>query len=117
MFFNPCCCLPTYLVTSVTDNGTNYIMTFKTVPTLQDQSVIKFRLAEGIATAATPGLPIVAGVNVNGVLTYVPLTDCIGNNVFTGANLRTRTVYTAVFGSSPNHLQIIKVDGKKCLKI
>ena len=117
MFYNTNCCTPTFLVTSVFNNTTEYIMTFKTVPTLQNGTVIKFRLAEGITTAATAGLPIVANVNVNGALTSVPLRDCIGNSVRTGEGLRTRTVYTAIFGADANHLQIIKVDGKKCLGV
>lgn len=117
MFRNINCCTATYLVTSIFNNTTEYVMTFKTVPTLLNGSVIKFRLAESITTAATAGLPIVANVNVNGVVTSVPLTDCIGNVVRTGDDLRTRTVYTAVFGSDANHLQIIKADGKKCLEV
>ena len=117
MFHNINCCTATYLVTSIFNNTTDYVMTFKTVPTLSNGSIIKFRLAESITTAAVAGLPIVANVNVNGEVVAVPLTDCIGNNVRTGDDLRTRTVYTAVFGSDPNHLQIIKVDGKKCLGV
>lgn len=115
MFYNTTCCAPTYLVSSVVDNTTNYIMNFKTIPTLLNGTVIKFRLSESIATAATAGLPIVATVNVNGAPTVIPVTDCIGNVVRTGESLKTRTIYTAVFGSDANHLQIIKVDGKKCL--
>lgn len=117
MYYNTNCCAPTYLVTSVFNNTDNYVMTFRTVPTLMNGSVIKFRLSESITTAATAGLPIVANVIVNGETVSVPLLDCIGNNVRTGDNLRTRTIYTAVFGSDPNHLQIIKVNCKPCLEV
>lgn len=112
-----CDCCPTYLVTSVTDNaGANYILNFRTVPTLTNGGTLKFRLADSITTVATAGLPIFANVTVNGALVSVPLTDCIGNNVRTGDDLRTRTVYKAVFGSDPNHLQIINFKRCKCLE-
>ena len=118
MFYNLCnCCAPTYLVSSFTNNTTEYIMSFKTVPTLLNGSSIKFRLSDSISTVATAGLPIVASVNVNGTLTAVPLTDCIGNAIRTGDDLRTRVTYTAIFGSDSNHLQIVKINGKRCLGI
>lgn len=112
-----CDCCPTYLVTSVTDNGgANYILNFRTVPTLTNGGVLKFRLADSITTVAVAGVPLFANVTVNGALVSVPLTDCIGNNVRTGDDLRTRTVYKAVFGSDPNHLQIINFKRCKCLE-
>lgn len=105
--YNDWNCKPTYLVTSVTNNGgANYILNFKTVPTLQDRECIKFRLADCITIAATPALQLFANVNVNGVLTSVPLTDCIGNNVRTGTVLKTRKNYKAIFGNDTAHLQI-----------
>lgn len=112
-------CLPTYLVTSVTNNGgVNYILNFKTVPTLQDRECIKFRLADCITIAAAPALPLFANVNINGVLTSVPLRDAIGNNVRTGENLRTRKNYKAVFGTDTNHLQIFNLgESCKCSKV
>lgn len=116
MNLNNSCCSPTYLVTAVNESGgTAYTLTFRTTPTLLNKSVIKFRITDGLSTVATAGLPILANVNVNGTLVSVPLLDSIGNNVRTGDTLRTRTTYTAVFGSDPNHLQIIKVKGKSCL--
>ena len=114
---NNCPCSPTYLVTSVTDNGgVNYILNFRTIPTLLNGQVLKFRLADSITTVATAGLPIFANVTVNGALTSVPLTDCIGNTVRTGDDLRTRVNYKAVFGADPNHLQIINFKRCKCLE-
>lgn len=113
-----CACYPTYLVTSVTDNGgANYILNFRTVPTLLNGGVLKFRLADSITTVATAGLQLFANVNVNGVLTSVPLTDCLGNYVRTGDDLRTRTVYKAVFGSDPSHLQIRNFQRCECLGV
>ena len=110
---NTCC--PTYLVTSVTDNGgANYILNFRTVPTLLNGATLKFRLADSITTVATAGLQIYANVTVNGFLVSVPLTDFIGNYVRTGDNLRTRTVYKAVFGADPNHLQILNFKRCEC---
>ncbi len=104
-------CMPTYMVTSVTDNGgANYILNFKTVPTLQDGERIKFRLEDCITTVQTSGLQIFANVNINGVLTSVALTDAIGNFVRTGDSLRTRKTYKAVFGSDSNHLQIFNLE-------
>lgn len=117
MFYN-CGCAPTYLVTSIVANGTdNYIMNFRTIPTLLNGSVIKFRLADSLTTVATAGLPVFANVTVNGATVSVPLLDSIGNAVRTGDDLKTRTTYTAVFGSDSNHLQIVKVNGKKCLEV
>lgn len=112
-------CLPTYLVTSVTDNGgVNYILNFKTVPTLQDRECIKFRLADCITIATTPALPLFANVNINGVLTSVPLRNAIGNNVRTGENLRTRKNYKAVFGTDTPHLQVFNLgEDCKCSKV
>lgn len=112
-------CKPTYLVTSVVNNGgANYLLNFKTVPTLQDGECIKFRLADCITTVATPGLPIFANVNVNGVLTSVPLRDAIGNNVRTGCDLKTRKNYKAVFGTDTNHLQVFNLeDCCKCSEV
>ena len=116
MFYNSNCA-PTYLVTSFTDNGgANYIMNFRTTPTLSNGECIKFRIAD-IPTALTAGLQIFANVNINGVLTSIPLTDVIGNYIRTGDNLKTRVTYQAVFGSDPNHLQIMKVKGCKCSSI
>lgn len=107
-------CLPTYLVTSVTNNGgVNYILNFKTVPTLQDRECIKFRLADCITLAATPALPIFANVNINGVLTSVPLRNAIGNNVRTGENLKIRRNYKGVFGTDTPHLQVFNL-GENC---
>lgn len=118
MFYNLCnCCAPTYLVNAGAVNGTVYTLSFRTVPTLTNGSVIKFRLSESITTVADAGLPIQANVNVNGTVVGVPLTDCIGNAVRTGDGLRARTTYTAVFGSDANHLQIVKVNCKRCLGV
>jgi hypothetical protein len=118
MNYNNTCCSPTYLVTAVNESGgTAYTLTFRTTPTLVNGSVIKFRITDGLSTVATAGLPILANVNVNGTLVSVPLLDSIGNNVRTGDDLRTRTTYTAVFGSDPNHLLIAKVKGKSCLGV
>lgn len=117
MFYN-CGCAPTYLVTSVVANGdTNYLLNFRTIPTLLNGSIIKFRLADSISTVATAGLPIFANVTVNGATVSVPLLDPIGNSVRTGNDLKTRVTYTAVFGSDANHLQIVKVNGKRCLEV
>lgn len=113
MFYNTKCCVPTYLVTSIA----NANLTFRTVPTLLNGSVIKFRLADSITEVLPAGTAITATVTVNGVATPVPLTDAIGNVIRTGDGLRTRAVYTAVFGSDANHLQIMKVNGKSCLEI
>jgi hypothetical protein len=113
MFYNTQCCAPTYLVTNIE----NANLTFRTVPTLLNGSVVKFRIAESITDSLPAGVAITATVNVNGTPTPVPLTDVIGNAVRTGDSLRTRTVYTAVFGSDANHLQIVKVNGKSCLGI
>ena len=116
MFYNSNCA-PTYLVTSFTNNsGANYIMNFRTTPTLSNGECVKFRIAD-IPVSLTAGLQIFANVNINGTLTPVSLTDAIGNYIRTGDNLRTRTTYKAVFGSDPNHLQIIEVKGCKCLNI
>lgn len=115
MQYNNTCCEPTYLVTSVTEAGTNVFLTFRTTPTLVNGDTLKFRITSAISNTVSAGLPINANVNVNGTLTAVPLYDPIGNLVRTGDDLRTRTTYTAVFGSDPNHLQILKVNGKKCL--
>lgn len=116
MYYNSDCA-PTFLVTSFTANGTsNYIMNFKTTPTLSNGECIKFRIAD-IPVSLTAGLPIFANVNIGGVLTSISLNDAIGNTVRTGDNLKTRTTYQAVFGSDPNHLQIIKVKGCKCSNI
>lgn len=110
-----CNCKPTYLVTSITDNGgANYILNFKTVPTLENGECIKFRLKDCISTVQTAGLQIFANVNVNGTLTAVPLTDCIGNFVRTGCKLRTRTTYKAIFGSDSNHLQVLRLNEGCC---
>ena len=118
MQLNSCNCSPTYLVTAVNESGgTAYTLTFRTTPTLLNKSVIKFRVTDGLSTVATSGLPILANVNFNGALVSVPLLDSIGNNVRTGEGLKTRTTYTAVFGSDPNHLQIIKVKGRSCLGV
>lgn len=112
-----CNCTPTYLVSSITDNGgVNYILNFRTVPTLANGECIKFRI-ENIPTSLTAGLPIFANVNINGTITSIQLTDCIGNNVRSGNTLRTRRTYKAIFGSDPNHLQIVEVKGCKCLKV
>lgn len=113
-----CCCEPTYLVTSVTDNGgVNYILNFRTVPTLLNGQVLKFRLADSLTTVAAAGFPIFANVTVNGALVSVPLWDSIGNTVRTGDSLRTRTVYKAVFGSDPNHLQVFNFKRCKCSEV
>ena len=111
MFYTTSCCAPTYLVTSIE----NANLTFRTVPTLVNGSVIKFRIADTITDTLPDGVAITATVTVNDVATPIPLTDAIGNAVRTGDGLRTRTVYTAVFGSDANHLQIVKVNGKPCL--
>ena len=111
MFYTTSCCAPTYLVTSIE----NANLTFRTVPTLVNGSVIKFRIADTITDSLPAGVAITATVTVNDVATPIPLTDAIGNAVRTGDGLRTRTVYTAVFGSDANHLQIVKVNGKPCL--
>lgn len=113
MFYTTQCCAPTYLVTSTA----NANLTFRTVPTLLNGSVIKFRISDSITDSLPAGTAMTATVTVNGVATPVPLTDGIGNVVRTGDTLRTRTVYTAVFGSDANHLQIVKVNGKPCLGI
>ena len=116
MFYN-CECSPTFLVTSFTNNsGANYIMNFRTTPTLSNGECIKFRIAD-IPVSLTAGLQIFANVNINGTLTSVPLTDAIGNYIRTGDNLKTRVTYQAVFGSDPNHLQVMKVKGCKCSSI
>lgn len=116
MFYN-CNCAPTYLVTSVTDNGgVNYILNFRTTPTLANGECIKFRI-ENIPTALVAGRQIFANVTVNGGVVSVPLTDVIGNYIRTGDDLRTRTTYEAVFGSDPNHLQVLKVKGCRCLGV
>lgn len=108
-------CEPTYLVTSITNNGgVNYILNFKTVPTLQNGELLKFRLADCITIAATAGLQIFANVNVNGVLTSVPLTDAIGNFVRTGTDLKTRKTYKGIFGHDSNHLQVVNLECCKC---
>ena len=113
MFYNTQCCAPTYLVTNIE----NANLTFRTVPTLLNGTVIKFRIADCITDSLPAGTAITATVSVNGTPTPVPLTDAIGNAVRTGDGLRTRTVYTAVFGSDANHLQIVKINGKSCLGI
>lgn len=111
-------CGPTYLVTSVTDNGgANYLLNFRTVPTLLNSGILRFRLADSITTVAAAGLQIFANVNVNGSVVSVPLTDYIGNYVRTGDKLKTRTVYKAVFGSDPNHLQILNFKRCKCSEV
>ena len=116
MYYN-CDCAPTFLVTSITNNGgVNYILNFRTTPTLANGECIKFRFAD-LAVALTAGLPIFANVNVNGVLTSVPLFDAIGNTIRTGDDLRIRTTYKAVFGADPNHLQVVEVKGCKCSKV
>lgn len=116
--YKNCDCAPTYLVNSIVNNGgVNYLLNFKTVPTLLNGNCIKFRLADSISTVAAPGLPIFVNANVNGAVISVPLRDCIGNNVRTGDDLKTRTTYTAIFGSDTNHLQIVKVNGCPCLKV
>lgn len=109
-----CNCGPTYLVTKVEAVNNVVYMTFRTVPTMVNGEVIKFRITGGLTNVITAGLPVYANVNVNGTLTAVNLLDSIGNDVRSGNYLRTRTTYTAVFGSDPNHLQITKVNGKRC---
>lgn len=109
-----CNCEPTYLITGVNAVNNIVYLTFRTTPTMVNGETIKFRITGGLSNIVAGGLPIYANVNVNGTLTAVPLEDVIGNNVRSGAYLRTRTTYTAVFGSDPNHLLITKVNGKKC---
>lgn len=115
--YKKCNCMPTYLVTSVTDNGgANYILNFKTVPTLQNKEVIQFRLGDCITTATNPGLQIYVNVNVNGVLTSVPLRDKYGNNIRSVTDLKTRKNYRAVFGTDTEHLQLLG-ENCRCLKV
>lgn len=111
-------CKPTYLVTSITDNGgANYILNFRTTPVLQNKECIKFRLADCITTVTTAGLQIFANVNVNGSVVSVPLTNEVGNYVRTGCKLKPRKVYNAVFGADENHLQVLNLGCCKCSKI
>lgn len=108
------CCNPTYLITTINSSADSVVLGFRTIPTLADGELIKFRLTEAISSTVVGGLPISVTVNVNGTPTQVPLWDGIGNILRSGEGLRTRTTYTAVFGSDPNHLQIVRVDGKSC---
>lgn len=114
---NNCCCSPTYLITTINSSATSVVLGFKTIPTLADGECIKFRLSEAISSTVVGGLPINVTVNVNGTPTQVPLRDGIGNLLRSGAGLRTRTTYIAVFGSDPVHLSIVKVNGKSCCVI
>ena len=110
-----CNCKPTYLVTSITDNGgANYILNFKTTPILQDRECIKFRLADCITTATQAGLQIFANVSVNGAIVSIPLRDDIGNNIRTGCKLKTRKNYKAIFGTDENHLQVLNLGNCQC---
>ena len=95
-----------YCATSSVVDGGNLVLTFSNTPNFSNTRKFCFYICPNIVNTSNAVLPVVVNMNVNGVLTAIPLLDKYANIVYSNT-LKRGVDYFGYMGSvTTNHLVV-----------